>query len=80
MLKVSIGLISKAIMVPSQILIILCTIVIAAMETQREVLATISVNYNTNETQEFKLKPSTIPLERKNSKTLKIELQRMKLR
>lgn len=57
MLKVSIGLISKAIMVPSQILIILCTIVIAAMETQREVLAIISVNYNTNETQEFKLKP-----------------------
>lgn len=51
------GLISKAIMVPSQILIILCTIVIAAIETQREVLALISINYNANETLEFKLKP-----------------------
>lgn len=67
MLKVSIGLISKAIMVPSQILIILRTIVIAAMETQREVLDIISVNYNTNKTQEFKLRPSTIPFERKKN-------------
>lgn len=38
MLKFLIFLKSKSIMIPSQVLKILCTIVIAAMETRRDVL------------------------------------------
>lgn len=41
------------------------TIVIALIETQREALAIISLNYHTKETQGFKLKSSTIHLKRK---------------
>lgn len=40
-------------------------IVIAAIETQREVLAIISLNYNIKEIWGFKLKSFTIHLKRK---------------
>ena len=52
-------------MVPSKILLKPDTIVITAIETQREVLAIITWNYNTEEIHRLKLKPSTIPLKRK---------------
>ena len=66
MLKFSIWFIpKKAIVIPSKILLKPGTIVITAIETQREVSAIIRWNYNTEEIHGFKLKPSTIPLKGK---------------